>query len=201
MHVEVHPADYWKLGSYAGNVKAKIGMGDYCTGPQYWDVGLSAWDDDNDQPGDWWFDDWIQVKSVRPYVDFEHMWGSQPAQGVGVKMNVWPDRHMSIPYDQANDVPSLPDGSIEQPEDQVWCLDGSGAGFPNGGVKWGGWGENYLRCLRAPFSLRPVRRRGRTKGWVRHLAQRLLRVSGSGQHVPRCQTLPERRQRFSKQLG
>jgi len=142
-HVEVHPADYGKLGDYAGNVKAKIGMGDYCTGPQYWDVGLSAWDDDNDQPGDWWFDDAIQVKSVRPYVDFEQMWGSEPAPGIGVKMNVWPDRHMSIPYDQATDVPNLPDGSIQKPEDQVWCLDGSGAGFPYGGVWWGGWGEHY----------------------------------------------------------
>ncbi len=94
--MEVHPADYWKLGDYAGNVKAKIGLNDYCTGANVWDAGLSAWDDANGQPGDWWLDDAVQVKSIRPYVDFENMWGSEPEPGVGVKMNVSATR--SLPF-------------------------------------------------------------------------------------------------------
>jgi len=111
-HVEVHPADWWKLqydpwngdpdDGYAGFVKVQATHGEYCTGAKVWDTPLSAWDDDNDQPGDWEFDA-FEIKSLRPYIDFENMVGDvgdyNRMDGVGFKMTVWPNRHMAHPYD------------------------------------------------------------------------------------------------------
>ncbi len=38
---------------------------------------------------------------------------------------------------------NLPDYDCQKAEDQVWCLDGAGSGFPYGGAWAGGWGEHY----------------------------------------------------------
>lgn len=143
VHIEVHPADWSKIGGYAGNVKAMLTSGDYCTGPQPEGMSYRAWDDNDDTPGSYGFGDNVdafQVKAIRPYIDFDQMWGQQAAAaGVGVKMNVWPNRQLSHPYDQVscplpNGDYNLPDRSCQKGEDQMWCMQRNG-----NGAWWKSW--------------------------------------------------------------
>jgi len=135
---EVHPDDLWKVDP--NFVKLGVFNEDYCMGPTPEGKLYNAWDKNPDvsrnskgdgAPG-WWVPNTGHdnvVRSLRPFVDFyDWMAGAQYPSGVGVKMNVWPDRHMSTPFNQI-ETPNLPDGSSQQAEDQVWCMN-------NGDEEW-----------------------------------------------------------------
>uniref|UniRef100_A0A7S3E4G2 Uncharacterized protein n=1 Tax=Chloropicon laureae TaxID=464258 RepID=A0A7S3E4G2_9CHLO len=132
---EVHPHDLNK-NIDATKVKLWVGNEDYCMGPTPEGTLYDAWDGNRNAPG-WWtpqsgHDNY--VKSLRPFVDWYDWTGTAPPSGVGVKMNVWPDRHMSSPFDQISNIPNLPDGSWQKAEDQVWCMQ-----TDDGGAWWRSW--------------------------------------------------------------
>jgi len=165
---EIHPDDYDKNGLDVHSVKLWIGNEDYCMGPTPEGTLYDAWDDNRwdtaggakkGAPG-WWVpsNGENHVKSLRPFVDFfdwyENTGEWTPSResgkfsGVGVKMNVWPDRHMAHPYDQEIDIKkigpdgNLPDHTWQKAEDQVWCLQDPHAG--DFSKAWSrGWGDNF----------------------------------------------------------
>lgn len=167
VHVEVHPADWYKLGGDPSMAQVFVHSGDYCTGNTPEGYAYPAYGGAGDN--DWGYA--FPVKSLRPYIDFNTMWDFAPEDGVGVKMNVWPQRNMNHPYDQMlcttddPDAPglwdigdsNLPDGDCQKTEDNVWCMintddDGNPGQWSWGGY-WGGQHDPYVPMGSVLFGL------------------------------------------------
>merc|ERR1712176_133514 len=147
-----------KLGGDPSSVYVFLNAGDYCTGSTPEDQAYPAYDYESWAPGNygWGYD--FAVKSIRPAVDYVTMKRfdftgpdldpdmPQPYDGVGLKMNVWPNRQMAYPYDQM--LCSTDDGTglldigdynlgdennpdCQKAEDRVWCM--------NDGNSWSAW--------------------------------------------------------------
>jgi hypothetical protein len=122
---------------------------------------LPAFDYDNWTPGNYALDGGFPVKSLRPAINYVQMNGLVPEEGVGLKMNVWPDRQMSHPYDQMacsnddgtglldiGDTNLYDDGDCQKSEDQVWCM--------NDGNSWQQWSNANGWAIDGPGNHNPL---------------------------------------------